>query len=174
MTTSADFCSLMASFPTGVAILTTFAPDGAARGMTCSSVCSVTLTPPTLLVCVRRGSPTLDCILHRCTFAVNLLHTAAAATAGLFASGAPDRFELVRWDTGTSTDTGTDPAGPQLTDDAHAVAHCRVSRTQPVGDHVVVFGEVYRIRRYPAGRQPLLYGMRYYAAWPASSARLNS
>lgn len=168
MTTPADFCSLMASFPTGVAILTTFGPGGAARGMTCSSVCSVTLTPPTLLVCVRRGSPTLVCIIRRSRFAVNLLHHDAAATARLFASGAPDRFEVVRWH------TETDAAGPQLTDDAHAVAHCRVSRTQPVGDHVVVFGEVYRIREHTADRQPLLYGMRHYAAWPASSANLHS
>ncbi|MGH4025998.1 MAG: flavin reductase family protein [Pseudonocardiaceae bacterium] len=168
MITSTDFCSLMASFPTGVAILTTFGPDGTVRGMTCSSVCSVTLTPPTLLVCVRQGSATLDSILLRSMFAVNLLHNAAAATARLFASGAPDRFEAVRWH------IDADAAGPHLTDDAHAVAHCHVSRTQPIGDHVVVFGEVYRIRQQTADWQPLMYGMRHYAAWPASSANLHS
>lgn len=166
--TSTDFCALMASFPTGVAILTTFGPDGTARGMTCSSVCSVTLTPPTLLVCVRGGSRTLDSILLRSAFAVNLLHNGAAATATLFASGAPDRFEAVRWQ------IDPDAAGPHLTDDAHAVAHCQVTRTQPVGDHVVVFGEAYRIRRHTARWQPLLYGMRHYAAWPASPAKLSS
>ncbi|WP_228645615.1 flavin reductase family protein [Microtetraspora sp. AC03309] len=156
----ADFRALMAAFPTGVAILTTFGPDGEPKGMTCSSVCSVTLTPPVLLVCVRYGSPTLEAITRRLTFAVNLLHEGAADTAGLFASGDPDRFDRVRWQ------AGPDAAGPHLIDDAHAVAHCRVVGTQAVGDHVIVLGEAGLIRQ-EARRDPLLYGLRRYAAWPA-------
>jgi flavin reductase (DIM6/NTAB) family NADH-FMN oxidoreductase RutF len=158
--TSTDFRGLMAEFPTGVAVLTAFGPDGRPHGMTCSSVCSVTLSPPTLLVCVRSGSPTLAAIVAGSRFAVNLLHDRASETARLFASGDPDRFSRVRWD------AGPEAAGPHLADDALAVAHCAVARTEPVGDHVVVFGEVRRIVREP-GRDPLLYGQRRFAAWPA-------
>ncbi|RVX44157.1 flavin reductase (DIM6/NTAB) family NADH-FMN oxidoreductase RutF [Nonomuraea polychroma] len=159
--TPAEFRSLMAGFPTGVAILTTFGPDGEARGMTCSSVCSVTLTPPVLLVCVRCGSPTLEAITQRGAFAVNLLHEGAADTAGLFASGDPDRFDRIHWQ------AGSEAAGPHLVDDAHAVAHCRVAGTQTVGDHVIVLGEAYLIRQ-ATQPEPLLYGLRRYAAWPAT------
>jgi flavin reductase (DIM6/NTAB) family NADH-FMN oxidoreductase RutF len=153
-----EFRSFMAGFPTGVAVVTTIDPAGTPRGMTCSSVCSVTLTPPTLLVCLRAGSPTLAAVAEQTTFAVNLLHDRAQAVAQLFASGVPNRFQRVRW----RAEPG---GGPHLIDDAHAVADCRVSRAELIGDHVVVFGEVFQVWQRPSP-EPLLYGLRRYAAWP--------
>ncbi|MGI5500324.1 flavin reductase family protein [Lentzea sp. CA-135723] len=164
MTTDAlrsGFRSFMAGFPTGVAIITAVDADGTPRGMTCSSLCSVTLAPPTLLACLRTGSPTLAAVLRRGVFAVNLVHGEARATAELFASGAQDRFDRVRWRAGTG--------GPHLPDDAHAVADCAVRRAEPVGDHHVVFGEVLRIAEGDA-TDPLLYGMRRYARLPTEVA----
>ncbi|ONI78132.1 oxidase [Actinosynnema sp. ALI-1.44] len=155
----ADYRSFMSRFPTGVSIVTAKDPSGRPWGMTCSSVCSVALEPPTLLVCLRVGSPTLAAILRQSTFAVNLLHEGAQPAAELFASGAADRFDRVRWAAGPGA------GGPHLLDHAHAVAHCQVSGTCPVGDHTVVFGEVYQTSRQE-GQRPLLYGMRSYAAWP--------
>jgi flavin reductase (DIM6/NTAB) family NADH-FMN oxidoreductase RutF len=153
------FRELMAQFPSGVAVVTTTDADGAPRGMTCSSVCSVTPLPPTLLVCLRNGSPTLASVLERNQFAVNILHVEGQQVAELFASGDPDRFDRIRWQLGEHA------AGPHLTDYAHAIADCRVAHTQQVGDHVVVFGEIYRSRAHD--EQPaLLYGRRRYASWP--------
>jgi flavin reductase (DIM6/NTAB) family NADH-FMN oxidoreductase RutF len=154
---SDDFRSLMSGFPTGVAVLTTVDAGGVPRGMTCSSVCSVTLQPPTLLVCVRSASATLEAMTERGAFAINLLHEHARTTAELFASGAPDRFDRVGWQ--------VEPvfAGPHLVDDAHAVADCRITRSEAIGDHVVVFGEVFRVGQHgPQPSRPLLYGMRRY------------
>jgi flavin reductase (DIM6/NTAB) family NADH-FMN oxidoreductase RutF len=155
-----QFRALMSTFPSGVAVVTAMEPDGVPRGMTCSSVCSVTLDPPTLLVCARRLSPTLHAMLKMSVFTVNLLHARARATAELFASGAADRFDRVRW--------RADPAygGPHLVEESHAVADCQITRTVEAGDHIVVFGEVFAIeRRAPA--EPLLYGLRAYASWYA-------
>jgi flavin reductase (DIM6/NTAB) family NADH-FMN oxidoreductase RutF len=154
---SAGFRSLMAVFPTGVAVVTTLDVDDTPWGMTCSSVCSVSVEPPTLLVCVRDGSPTLAAMLRRGSFAVNLLHHGARPVAELFASGDPDRFDRVHWETAFG--------GPHLVRDAHAVADCRITRRHQVGTHVVVFGEVVDVTHRP-GEHPLLYGMRQYAAWP--------
>ncbi len=152
------FRALMSTFPTGVAVVTATRPDGRPQGMTCSSLCSVAVDPPTLLVCARRVSPSLQAMLLRSLFAVNLLHARARATAELFASGAADRFDRVRWEAAPPY------GGPHLVDAAHTVADCRISRIVEVGDHVVVFGEVYRTeRRGPA--DPLLYGLRAYASW---------
>jgi len=158
--TSAGFRSLMAGFPTGVAVVTTFGTDNEPRGMTLSSVCSVSVEPPTLLVCVRAGSPTLTAMLLSGEFTVNLLHHRARPAAELFASGSPDRFDRVDW--------AAPPAigGPHLVRDAHAMADCRISHQQQVATHVVVFGDVMHVTLQPE-EQPLLYGMRQYAAWPA-------
>lgn len=154
-----DLRPLMAGFPTGVGVVTTLASDGRPWGMTCTSMCSVALEPPTLLVCLRRGSPTLAALLGRGSFALNLLHHGARPTAELFGSGAPDRFDRVRWHLEFRS------GGPHLTDAAHAVADCRVTHSRSVGSHDVVFAEVYQVT-HRSEPQPLLYGLRRYAAWP--------
>jgi flavin reductase (NADH) len=157
--TPVGFRSLMSGFPTGVTVVTTSDVDNRPWGMTCSSVCSVSLEPPILLICLRRGSPTLAAMLRQSTFAVNLLHDGARSTAELFASGDPERFDRVAWRAGPYC------GGPHLVDDAHAIADCQVSRVSDVGDHTVVFGGVFQVTEQ-VGLSPLLYGLRRYAAWP--------
>ncbi|MFJ8860098.1 flavin reductase family protein [Streptomyces sp. NPDC102451] len=157
--TSDGFRTMMSTFPTGVSVVTGLDREGGPWGMTCSSVCSVSLDPPTLLVCLREGSPTLAAVREQGGFAVNLLHEGARETAELFASGNPRRFELTPWT------QDPDAGGPHLVRDAHTVADCTVVLTQPVGDHVTVFGRTRRITRQST-RPPLLYGMREFRAWP--------
>ncbi|MFH9086515.1 flavin reductase family protein [Streptomyces sp. NPDC017673] len=160
-----DFRTLMSLFPTGVAVIG--ALDGARRpwGMTCSSLCSVSLNPPMLLVCVRTGSPTLAALERTGAFSVNLLHDSARDVAELFASGDPDRFRRTAWDLPDAA------AGPHLLDAAHAVGDCRVDVVRQAGDHTIVFGRVFRVSvRTEHGRSPLLYGLRRYAAWPTSGS----
>ncbi|MET9764378.1 flavin reductase family protein [Streptomyces sp. NPDC006372] len=157
MVAPAEFRSLMSQFPTGVTIVTTTNERRQPRGMTCSSLCSLTLQPPTLLVCLRSQSPTLETLLARGSFAVNFLHSEARAAAELFGSGAPDRFDQVPWVPG--------PAGPHLTEHSHAVADCQVSDTAEGGSHTVVFGRISAISQR-AGLTPLLYGRRTFLPWP--------
>ncbi|SBT43348.1 flavin reductase family protein [Micromonospora narathiwatensis] len=156
-----DMRPLMASFPSGVTVTTALHSDGRPWGMTCTSLCSVSLDPPILLVCLRCGSPTLEAIAASRSFAVNLLHEQARAFAELFASGAVDRFEQVRW----SADG--DAAGPHLLDAAHTIADCEVVEDSVVGDHAVVLGRVRAVTRLRPQR-PLLYGLRRYATWSDS------
>ncbi|MDJ1133663.1 flavin reductase family protein [Streptomyces iconiensis] len=153
-----DIRPLMAGFPTGVAVITTLAPGGEPWGMTCTSLCSVALDPPTLLVCLRQGSPTLDAVRESGSFSVNLLHSQARSTAELFASGAKDRFEKVAWRTEGPV------GGPHLYEAAHTVADCAVEDVQPVGDHCVVMGRAVDVAQLQL-QLPLLYGMRRYGSW---------
>ncbi|MEU0051273.1 flavin reductase family protein [Streptomyces sp. NPDC006309] len=159
------FRALMSLFPTGVAVIGALDMAGRPWGMTCSSLCSVSLSPPTLLVCVRSGSPTLDALRSTGAFSVNLLHHSARDVAELFASGDPDRFRRTAWHLpGTA-------AGPHLRDAAHAVGDCRVDSVRQAGDHTVVFGRVTRVSVGTGPeRTPLLYGLRRYAAWPSASS----
>jgi flavin reductase (NADH) len=156
-----DIRPLMTCFPTGVAVITAFGQGGRPWGMTCSSLCSVTLDPPTLLVCLRRGSPTLNAVLWQRSFTVNLLVDRARPTAELFASAESRRFDRVRWSAASGA-----RGGPHLLDDAHLVADCTLVGDRLVGTHDVVFGLVTKVTRVQDA-QPLLYGMRRYASWGA-------
>jgi flavin reductase (DIM6/NTAB) family NADH-FMN oxidoreductase RutF len=152
---------MMATFPTGVGIVTAVGRDGRPWGMTCTSIASVALEPPCLLVCLRWGSPTLGAVMEHGGFALNLLRADAQADAELFASGAPDRFQRVSWTMGPGAE------GPHLEDVAHSTADCRLLRQVPVGDHTVVFGEVTGITERNQAR-PLMYGLHEFAQWPES------
>jgi flavin reductase (DIM6/NTAB) family NADH-FMN oxidoreductase RutF len=151
--------AFMSGFPTGVAVVTTVDATGAPRGTTCSSLVSVTMAPPTLLVCLDLRSATLAALVERGGFAVNLLHAGGRSTAEAFASRDPYRFARVRWR--PTPDFGL----PWLVEAAGALAQCVVTDVRPVGDHAVVFGEV-RAVGGDTGQAPLLYGRRRYAAWP--------
>lgn len=69
-----DFRSLMGAFPTGVAVITTYGADDRPRGLTCSSLSSVTTAPPTLSVWLTTRGETLGALRAYGAFAVNLLH----------------------------------------------------------------------------------------------------
>jgi flavin reductase (NADH) len=152
-----DYRDLMSAFPTGVTVVTSLGAGGEPRGMTCSSLASASLFPPTVLVCLRTGSGTLQASLEHGEFAVNFLHEDGWRAAEVFSGPDPHRFTQVEWERSAS-------GIPWLVRDAFAVAECRVSGTCQVGDHVVVFGEVVKIAR--SDGNPLLYGLRGFAAWP--------
>ena len=152
------FRDLMSLFPTGVSVVTAMDSHGHPRGATCSSLTSVTLSPPTLLVCLREHGGTLLAVLARERFAVNLLHSRGRRAAMVFSSLQVDKFTAVPWE----------PWGrsglPFLHRDAFAVAACEVAGEAQVGDHRIVIGRVCDIR--VSEGVPLLYGLRRYSSWP--------
>jgi flavin reductase (DIM6/NTAB) family NADH-FMN oxidoreductase RutF len=153
----------MSCFPTGIAVVTTVARDGTPRGLTCSSLSSVSLSPPILSVCMGVWSRTLAAVRDHGSFAVNILSVHGLAAAEIFASAAPGHFDRVQWRSADMADL------PRLEDTA-AFAACRVIATYEVGDHVVVFGEVTAVNC--SADIPLLYGLRHFAAWPGDGFRL--
>ncbi|MET7717361.1 flavin reductase family protein [Streptomyces sp. NPDC005407] len=157
-----DFRSLMSSFPTGVAVVTSTGRDGSPRGVTCSSLSSVAVAPPTLLVCLKTRGSTLEAIRTREWFAVNLLHARARTTAEVFSSPVADRFAHVLWRPAGTTGL------PWLHEDAFAVAECAITGLYAASDHTVVLGEVAGVGL--RADVPLLYGMRQFSAWPAGPA----
>jgi len=150
-----DFREMMSSFPTGVSVVAAQNGHTTPRGMTCSALCSLSVNPSTLLVCLRTESPTLHAVVASGAFAVNLLHGEAEWVASLFASGAPDRFDRVLWRPTSLTHS------PALVEAAHSVGDCVVDRTYPAGDHVIVVGIVRAIEKFRTD-SALLYGFRQY------------
>ncbi|MFI2612895.1 flavin reductase family protein [Kitasatospora sp. NPDC018619] len=157
-----DFRALMSDFPSGVAVVTALRPDGTPRGTTCSSLSSVTLSPPTLLVCLDGRSDTLAAVRDTGRFAVNLLHDGGRRAAETFAAKVPDRFERVGWRPAPGSGL------PWLAEDALALAECRVSGLLETGDHTVVLGRVAAVVRAPGA--PLLYGRRQFSRWVPAAA----
>ncbi|WP_251076470.1 flavin reductase family protein [Streptomyces sp. NBC_01525] len=153
-----EFRSLMSGFATGVAVVTTLGPDGCPYGLTCTSLSSVTASPPILAVCLTTQGETLRALLDCGAFAVNLLHEQGQHAAEVFAKPVADRFAEVVWQ--PSPNAGL----PRLAEDAFATAECQVTRVLEVGDHTMVLGMVTGVTQTPA--TPLLYGGRRFAVWP--------
>ncbi|MCG5212940.1 flavin reductase family protein [Streptosporangium sp. KLBMP 9127] len=161
--TPGRFRNLMSSFPSGVAIVTTTGRRGRPFGMTVSSLCSLSLQPAMLLVCMRNESETLAEIVVRGAFAVNLLHRDGREAAVLFSSTAPSRFTAIAWDT---TPTWSLPALPEH---AHTTMECALDNVVRAGDHTLIIGSVADATEWRQDLAPLLYGLRRYATWPENS-----
>jgi flavin reductase (DIM6/NTAB) family NADH-FMN oxidoreductase RutF len=135
--------------------------DGIAgrHGVTVSAMVSVSAdTPqPTLLVCIHHLSPVVSALLENGVFCVNVLRDDQAHISDNFAgrSGVQGaaKFDCATW---TTQLTGA----PRVVDSLVAF-DCRVTASERVGSHFVVFGSVQDI--FVAGTgAPLIYANRAY------------
>jgi flavin reductase ActVB len=156
--TRQSFFEIMASFPSGVAIVTTTSPDGVPRGLTTTAVCSVSAHPPTVLVCVDLGSRTLEALRARRRFVVNFVGQGRSQLGLLFASKADDKFGRVSWRT---TESGL----PLLHEDSLAWAECCTMHDLEVGDHVLLVARVEDGGVRPELEPPLMYYRRSWGVW---------
>jgi flavin reductase (DIM6/NTAB) family NADH-FMN oxidoreductase RutF len=152
------FAEIMASFPSGVAIVTTLDETGEPKGLTTSAVASVSAEPPLLLVCVDFTSRTLPALRAGGRFLVNFMRAGTAELCRLFASKAEDKFAAVEW---RPTESGM----PLLHEDAIAWAECVTVQEVEAGDHIVLVGQVEAGEPPEAGEQPLVYYRRVWGAW---------
>jgi flavin reductase ActVB len=152
------FFEVMASFPSGVAIVTTVDPDGVPRGLTTTAVCSVSAHPPTILVCVDLGSRTLGALRARRGFVVNFMGEGRSELCLLFASKVQDKFAHVSW---RETRSGL----PLLHEDVLAWAECSTVHELEVGDHVLLVAEVEQGGVQPELEPPLMYYRRSWGVW---------
>ena len=159
------FAEIMASYPAGVAIVTTLDPDGTPRGLTTTAVSSVSAEPPLLLVCVDRMSRTLPA-LRAGRFVVNFLREGRSELARLFASKRDDKFEKVAWRPSTS-------GMPILEDDALAWAECVTVQELEPGDHVVLLGQVEEGGGAADEDAPLMYYRRSWGVWKPAPRQIG-
>lgn len=108
--------------------------DDEILGLTATSVTSLSLEPPSLLVSIRQQSPVLKAIIAARTFTVHLLGEDQTHAANVFAGrcGPAPRASLVDW-----SHAGDDPQ--RL---AGAIGHidCSVAKLVPVFSHMLVIG----------------------------------
>jgi flavin reductase (DIM6/NTAB) family NADH-FMN oxidoreductase RutF len=135
--------------------------DGVAgrHGVTVSAMVSVSAdTPqPTLLVCIHQRSAVAAAVLENGVFCVNVLRDDQAHIsdnfAGRRAARGAEKFDCTEW---TTQVTGA----PRVLDSLVAF-DCRVTASERVGSHFVVFGSVQDIF-VAGGGAPLIYANRAY------------
>ncbi|WNG86804.1 flavin reductase family protein [Mycobacterium sp. ITM-2016-00317] len=126
------FRDAMASVCTPVAVIT--AMDGQRpHGTTVSAFASLSMSPPSLLVSLDRGSDLLAIIQSSGSFGVNVLGHDQSHLAACFARKGREKFADVEWSLAGGV--------PRLTGAAGWFA-CDVAQAVEAADHVVVIGEV--------------------------------
>jgi flavin reductase (DIM6/NTAB) family NADH-FMN oxidoreductase RutF len=122
-------------FATGVTVITS-AHDDVDHGATASAVSSVSLDPPSLLVCLNRTAATETAVRESGTFVVNILREDQGELAMRFAGRHGDKFAGVGFERTAS--------GNAMLAGALAHLECRVRDAVTGGTHTVFFGEVLR------------------------------
>jgi flavin reductase (DIM6/NTAB) family NADH-FMN oxidoreductase RutF len=120
------------------------------HGMTATAVTSLSMVPPSLLVCINKKAFLHGILVRAGNFCVNVLHQDHAELSAAFSGAVPyqDRFDVGRW--ARSAD------GLHYLTDAQAVLFCHKTRTISHGTHTVFIGEVTQVDvREPVA--PLVY-----------------
>src|SRR6185503_5649894 len=150
------FREAMSRLGAAVHVITTDGPSGK-TGFTATAVCSVSDSPPTLLVCLNRGATSMPILRGNGVFCVNTLRAGEELVADTFAGrtkvAREARFDAGEWKT---LSTGS----PALMS-AVVAFDCRVIEIKAVASHDIYFGMVEAIHQGGTGAA-LVYHDRLY------------
>ena len=130
------FRQVMGRFPTGVTVVTTRSQERLA-GLTVNALCSVSLDPPLILICVGLTSATYPVIRESGVFAVNMLTEKQEELSHCFATASAERYEGF-----CHASYHVAATGAPIIDDTLAFLDARVVAEYPGGDHVIFLGQV--------------------------------
>jgi len=144
-----EFQSAMRGVGASVAVVTA-SHDGTRSGLTATAILSLSMSPPSVIVCVNRTSSFYSNVKRLSRFGINFLSDAQEEVARKFSSGVhqDERFAAGRW---TIWPDGT----PRL-EGAAAALLCSADREMDYGTHAVVIGLVDDVIA-SSGAMPLIY-----------------
>ena len=120
---------------------------GARGGLTMTAVCSVSLEPPTMLMCINRASSSHDLIADSECFSINILNENQRPIAEAFAG----QTGITHWDerfTANDAVWAESDSGVPILEEARANVICRTRETVVSGSHTVFFGDVLEVRMH--------------------------
>lgn len=138
-------------YPTGVSIVTAPGVNGQPIGMTINSLISISLEPPLVGWCVDRRAASFADFSQCQNFSISILSEDQSELARLFATRGADKFAGLcagRFDAG-ETQAGV------LIPGACAWIRCSVYRFVPLGDHLMLVGEITHFQH--ADEVPLVF-----------------
>lgn len=129
----------MRRLASGVAIVVAKG-EGGPSGMAATSITSLTLDPPAVLVCVNRTASLHACIAPGCIISINLLGKEQQHISSAFGGSVPreKRFSVGAWSEGGN--------GLLVLDGAQANLGCTVDQMIPYGTHSIVIARVNSVR----------------------------
>ncbi len=151
-----SFRAMMRKYPATVTIVTS-RHDGVDHGMTVTAVTSVSMDPPSLLVCLNNRTYLHEMLLCQPNFAVNVLARPQSDLSDAFSGklSPQERFAQGDWRRHES--------GLLTLADAHATVVCRRAAAVPYGTHTLFIGQV--IDAVVEGEtRPLLYEDAQYCS----------
>ena len=151
---AAAFRDVIRHLASGVTVITSSSRSGEPVGMTATAVCSVSATPPMLLVSLTTSSHTAQGVLESGAFAVHLLPHSGRKHAEQFASR-DLHFQGVKYA------LTSDKQIPVLAD-VLGWFLCQVEQSLPVADHMIFVGRVLQCELKSKSPDPLLYFDRSY------------
>lgn len=154
MVEKTEFREAMSLLSSAVSVVTTQGDTGR-FGFTASAICSVTDSPPTLLVCMNSSASSHGHFVDNQILAVNVLGSHQQAIAQAFSSPmtSHERFAQGDW---IKLDTGS----PILTN-ALVSFDCQIEQMQTVGTHTIFICRVVAIHQNDH-RTSLVYFKRSY------------
>ncbi len=148
----AEFRRALGHFASGITIVTTQHEDQL-HGTTVSSLCSLSLEPPLVLICIDLQATIHNLIRESGIFGINILAEHGEALSRHFARRIPDKFSEIAYSLGVT--------GVPLLEGTLAILECRVTAQYPGGDHAIFVGEVVATST-ASHHQPLLYYRSQY------------
>jgi flavin reductase (DIM6/NTAB) family NADH-FMN oxidoreductase RutF len=142
-----NFRKAIAQFASGVTVVTTRTASRS-YGMTLSAMTSLSVEPPTLLICVNRKVPTEKAITDSGFFVVNVLADYQERLARQFAKPAADKFDRAELEYSRR--------GIPILRGALAHFECSVRERMPGGSHSIFIGTVESAQVHDH-RRPLVY-----------------
>jgi flavin reductase ActVB len=132
------FKRALASFPSGVTIVTTADQDGRWWGFTATSFCSVSVDPPLVLVCLAKSAECHGIFSEARRWVIHIINPDHADLAIRFATRGADKF--------AGAGFAADDHGLPVLDQACVTLTCESYSLFPAGDHTVLIGRVERTR----------------------------
>ncbi|MBU3848626.1 MAG: flavin reductase [Candidatus Acinetobacter avistercoris] len=155
MIEAADFRNAMSLLTSAVNVVTTAGLSGR-HGFTASAVCSVTDTPPTLLVCMNKASRSHAYFLENKILSVNVLGAEHEQISNIFSSKleSEERFTHGKW---MELETGS----PVLKD-ALVNFDCEIDQIQEVGTHTILICNIVAIRKNQQDNALVYFNRAYH------------
>lgn len=146
---TAEFRGAMRRLASGVAIVTAKGGDGPV-GMAATSITSLTMDPPAVLVCINQSAGIHPCLAPGCPISINILSRHQRDVSAAF-GGAVERdkrFTVGQW--------VPDQHDLPMLNEAQANLACTVFSITPFGTHSIVVARVHSVRLSEGG-DPLIY-----------------
>ena len=141
-------------FVSGVTVVTTM-DEGTPRGLAVNAFSSISLEPPTVMVCVQRTSSTHDCLFSATHLAINILSIEQLDVINRFATKSADKFAGVDWRPG--------PFGSPLIADSSAQVETEIRERLQASTHTVFICRV--VDAAVTDHDPMVYSAgRFYSA----------